>query len=75
MFADKEKAAAWLNKPQPALGGMTLTQFSSSEAGCGCGGMAWLRHELIQALPTPPRAQRAEVHSVLPDGFISPWHA
>ncbi|EPL16056.1 MbcA/ParS/Xre antitoxin family protein [Pseudomonas sp. CF161] len=34
VFADKEKAAAWLNKPQPALEGMTSTPFSSSEAGC-----------------------------------------
>jgi putative toxin-antitoxin system antitoxin component (TIGR02293 family) len=33
VFADKEKAAAWLNKPKTALGGMTPLQVSNSEAG------------------------------------------
>ena len=33
VFADKEKAAAWLNKPQTAFYGMTPTQISSCEAG------------------------------------------
>lgn len=32
VFADKEKAAVWLNKPQTALGGMTPLELSSSEA-------------------------------------------
>ncbi|VVO74600.1 MbcA/ParS/Xre antitoxin family protein [Pseudomonas fluorescens] len=33
VFADKEKAAVWLNNPQTALGGMTPLELSSSEAG------------------------------------------
>ena len=33
VFADKEKAAVWLNKPQTALGGMTPLELSSSETG------------------------------------------
>ncbi|MGF6329348.1 uncharacterized protein (DUF2384 family) [Pseudomonas sp. BS3782 TE3695] len=33
VFADKEKAAAWLNKPQSAFGGMTPLELPSSEAG------------------------------------------
>lgn len=32
VFADNEKAAAWLNKPQTASGGMTPLQVSNSEA-------------------------------------------
>lgn len=33
VFADKEKATAWLNKLQTAFGGLIPTQLSSSEAG------------------------------------------
>lgn len=33
IFADKEKAAVWLNKPQTAFGGMTPLEVSNTEAG------------------------------------------
>jgi uncharacterized protein (DUF2384 family) len=34
VFADKEKTAAWLNKPQTAFGGMTPLEVSNTEAVC-----------------------------------------
>lgn len=33
VFADKEKAAAWLNKPQTVYAGMTPLEISNTEAG------------------------------------------
>ena len=33
VFANKEEAAAWLNKPKTALDGKTPLELSSSEAG------------------------------------------
>jgi uncharacterized protein (DUF2384 family) len=33
VFADKEKSAVWLNKPQTAFGGMPPLEVSNTEAG------------------------------------------
>ncbi|WP_053191431.1 MbcA/ParS/Xre antitoxin family protein [Pseudomonas corrugata] len=33
VFADKEKAAAWLNKPQTVSGGRTPLEISNTETG------------------------------------------